>query len=52
MPVVGVVEAVVVADEEVSTCSCSADSVHKMMINNSRLVLLCHMNCKMLRSIL
>ena len=46
--------AVVVAleDEEVSTCSCSADSVHKMMINNSQLVLLCHMNCKMLRSIL
>ena len=46
----GVVEAVVVADEGVS--SVSADCVHKMMINNSRLVLLCHMNCKMLRSIL
>ena len=33
----GVVEAAVVValeDEEVSTCSCSADSVHKMMNNN------------------
>ena len=42
-----VVEAAVVValeDEEVSTCSCSADSVHKMVNNNYYVFATC--NCR------